>query len=99
MPEFGCAPPDFGCEMPSLLGTLKVRATPYCPEFQQRILMQECGCSASVLADMNAFLLERFGKRRVVLAVADGMIYMHPNTMEVLKAQFARREAQCRITI
>ena len=54
------------------------------PEFSPALQMKACGCSDNVLNDMNAWLLERFGERRTTWMVC-GMIFAHPNTVELIK--------------
>lgn len=53
-------------------------------EFVPALKMRECGCSPNVLADFNAWLLERFGSHRNCLRVG-GTIVMHPRTLHAIR--------------
>ncbi len=58
------------------------------PEFVPVLQMAPCGCSEKVLAEFNAWLLERFGMRRHVL-IMGGQIVMHPNTYAFFRKEMA----------
>lgn len=68
---------------------LPVITTEHCPEFRPALAMSNCGCSDHVRDEFNAFLLARFGKRRVIFSVS-GTLVMHPRTLHHTRQLIAR---------
>jgi len=73
-----------------------IAAHTHVPEFQQVLkLSPDAPVTNEFRADMDQWLLEQFGRRRCGYVV-QGILYVHPNTMEYVKQQIGERNEKAK---